>query len=217
MLCRAACRSVSLPIRKAHLKWAELVHRQKQRLGFAMKTRWFLLISSCFLTLSACGGTQQNVPKAEPDLIATLKARPSLTRFTAALEETGVAATLRPDGAYTIFAPMDAAVAKGGRLDAATVKHHILSERVTFGDMAGENISYTTLHTDEIEIDAIETIQIGDGLMVESDIVATNGVIHVIDTVLTPGEVPTTLLPPTNLGPAPTADPADTAAPPATQ
>ena len=66
-------------------------------------------------------------------------------------------------------------------------------ERVTFSDLAGENTSYTTLYTDEVEIDATEAIKIGDGLMVESDIVASNGVIHVIDKVLEPEAIPTSL------------------------
>ena len=159
-----------------------------------MTKRWFSLILFAFFSLNACSG-DPNLPRVEPDLVARLKTRPSLKRFTEALETTGVAATLQAEGNYTIFAPMDVAVAAGGPLDQATVRHHILTERVNFSDLAGENTSYTTLHTDEIEVDATEVIRIGEGLMVESDISASNGVIHVIDKVLTPGDVPTNLVP----------------------
>jgi hypothetical protein len=170
--------------------------------GLPMTTRWFLSICVVLISLSACGGSvQQALPQAEPDLIAVLKSRPSLRQFTAALESSGVGASLQANGTYTIFAPIDKAVGQNGPLDAATVRHHILAERVTFSDIAGESTSYTTLHSDDIEIDATETIRIGEGLMVESDITAANGIIHVIDKVLPPGEVPT------NLAPAATNDP----------
>lgn len=136
-------------------------------------------------TLSACGGGGSAPPPAPaPDIIGVLKSRPSLTRFTEALESTGVASTLLSSGAYTVFAPMDKAV--NGSLDEATIRHHILQNRVTFTDMAGESTSYDTLNNDQIEIDVTDQIAIGSGLMVESDIAASNGIIHVIDRVQTP-------------------------------
>ena len=158
-----------------------------------MTKRWFSTIFIMPFFLSACGSSSF-VPSAETNLIDVLKTRPSLTQFTKSLEDTGVAATLQEGGDYTIFAPVNFAV-QDRALDEATVLHHILQERVTFSDIAGETTSYTTLHTDEIEIDATETIRVGEGLMVESDITATNGVIHVIDTVLTPEDLPTRLGP----------------------
>lgn len=113
-----------------------------------------------------------------------IKARPSLTRFAEALETTGVAATLLSSGSYTVLAPMDRGV--DGPLDEATVRHHVLTTKVTFSEMAGESTSYETLAGDEIEVDVTDQIAIGTGLMVESDIAATNGIIHVIDSVQTP-------------------------------
>lgn len=167
-----------------------------------------LLIASILVGLAACGGggSPPSQQQAEPDLLSRLKTRPSLTRFTAALEATGVADRLRDAGPYTIFAPIDAAIADRS-LDQATVNHHIVAERVTFNDIAGETISYTTLHTDEIEIDAVEVIRVGDGMMIESDITASNGVIHVIDKVLSPSDAV-----PTNLKPAAGTNPANGAA-----
>lgn len=157
-----------------------------------MTIRCFSTILFVLLSVTACG-SDPTLPPVERDLIGTLKTRPSLTKFTEALETTGVAATLQKEGSYTIFAPMDVAVS--GTLDQATVRHHILAERVTFSKLAGETTSYTTLHTDEIEIEATGAIRVGDALMVELDIAADNGVIHVIDKVLTPGDVPTSLTP----------------------
>jgi hypothetical protein len=60
--------------------------------------------------------------------------------------------------------------------------------------MAGESTSYETLNRDEIEVDVTERIVIGSALMVESDIEASNGIIHVIDRVQQPGPGPARLL-----------------------
>ncbi len=158
-----------------------------------MTTRLILPIAAILMTLSACGSSQPpRQPAPEPDLLAVLKNRPSLKQFTEALEATGVAATLLPGGSYTIFAPIDRGV--NAALDQATIRHHILTTRVTFSDMAGESTSYDTLNNDQIEIDVTEQIAIGSGLMVESDISAANGIIHVIDRVQAPASTPAQLI-----------------------
>ncbi len=182
-----------------------------------MTTCRFTLTLIALFSLTACGSNSDfplspASPPAEPDLLAVLKTRPSLKQFTRALEATGVAGQLQAGGDYTIFAPMDVAVADTS-LDQKTVSHHIIFGRVTFSDLAGENNSYTTLHRDEIEVDATGAIKVGEGLMVESDIAATNGIIHVIDKVLPPGVVPTSLIPLTPAGPTGLTTPADTTDP----
>lgn len=149
-----------------------------------MTIRFSLPLIILLTTLAACGGGQPLPPPQSSDLVAVLKTRPSLVQFTEALETTGVAGALLPSGSYTILAPMDKAIE--GPLDATTVRHHVLTTKVTFSELAGESTSYETLAGDEIEIDATDQIAIGSGLMVESDIAATNGVIHVIDQVQRP-------------------------------
>lgn len=164
------------------------------------------LILTCLSLLVALAACSSPPPPAQPaaDLVSILKSRPSLRQFSAALENTGIAAQLIDGGSYTVFAPMDKAV--NVTLDEATIRHHILPTRVTFSDMAGENTSYETLNNDEIEIDVTEQIAVGSALMVESDIEASNGVIHVIDEVQQAAPGPARLLeqplaPPTALTP----------------
>ncbi len=48
---------------------------------------------------------------------------------------------------------------RGADLNGETMRHHILTERVTFSDIAGEVTSYKTFHTDEIKIDATDANQ----------------------------------------------------------
>lgn len=148
-----------------------------------MTIRPTLTIIFAVTMLTACGSSLPPPPAQEADLVSALKSRPSLKQFTEALESSGIAATLSSSGAYTVFAPIDKAVT--GPLDEATLRHHILPTRVTFSDMAGESTSYDTLNNDQMEIDVTEQIAVGSGLMVESDILASNGVIHVIDRVQT--------------------------------
>lgn len=168
-----------------------------------MPIRRILTFVSVLATLSACGGSLPP-PAPDPDLVDILKTRPSLTRFTEALVSSGVAGTLASSGSYTIFAPMDKAVS--APLDEATIRHHILPTRVTFSDMAGENTSYGTLNNDEIEVDVTDQIAVGSALMVESDIQAANGIIHVIDKVLSAAPSPEPLIDQPPLGQGPSAD-----------
>jgi|GEM_PF-5120601 len=156
-----------------------------------MTKRLLPLISIVPMTLAACGG-DANLPVQNADIIAVLKTRPSLTRFAEALETTGVAGTLTSSGPYTVFAPFDGAV--NGPLDEATIRHHILPSRVTFSDMAGESTGYDTLNNDQIDVDVTDQIVVGSALMIESDIQATNGIIHVIDQVQSAAPGPETLL-----------------------
>ncbi len=176
----------------------------RKSLGLSMTIRLILTCLSLLWVLAACSSPPP--PPAQPanDLVSILKSRPSLREFSAALESTGIADRLSQGGSYTIFAPMDKAVKTA--LDEATIRHHILPTRITFSDMAGENTSYVTLNSDEIEIDVTEQIAVGSALMVESDIEASNGVIHVIDQVQQPAPGPARLLeqplaPPTVLTP----------------
>jgi uncharacterized surface protein with fasciclin (FAS1) repeats len=163
-----------------------------------MTPRLIPTFAAMLTALSACGGSTPTPPPPALDLVGLLKTRPSLTRFAEALESTGVAGTLLASGSYTVFAPLDKAVT--GPLDAATIRHHILPVRVTFSDMAGESTSYDTLNDDQIEIDVTEQIAVGTALMVESDISAANGIIHVIDRVQAPPPAPPLDLQPQDQG-----------------
>ena len=137
-----------------------------------------LILTITLSGLIACSGAP-TPPAEDANLVSVLKTRSNLTWFAELLESSGVASMLLPSGSYTIFAPMDNAVT--GPLDEATIRHHILPVRVTFSDIAGEDTSYETLKKDRMEVDFTEQIAVGSGLMVESDIQASNGIIHVID------------------------------------
>jgi len=113
-----------------------------------------------------------------------------------ALQATGLDAALAGDGPFTVFAPTDEAFAKlpAGTLDsllanpdqlAAILKYHVVSGKVTAADVAGLS-SAETLQGSSVSIDTSAGVKVGGANVVTADVMASNGVIHVIDTVLIP-------------------------------
>lgn len=115
-----------------------------------------------------------------------------------ALQTAGLVETLSGPGPFTVFAPTDAAFAK---LPAGTVETllqdkekltSILTYHVVSGTVMAKDVvkltSAPTLNGQSVKIDATNGVKINTATVVTPDIVASNGVIHVIDTVLLPQE-----------------------------
>ena len=102
-------------------------------------------------------------------------------------------------GNYTFFAPTDTAftsldetrleelIANPAEL-ASVLKFHIVPGNLTVNDLT-DGQTLTTLAGDTLTVSvANDTVSVGGATVMQSDIAATNGVIHVIDTVLLPAE-----------------------------
>jgi uncharacterized surface protein with fasciclin (FAS1) repeats len=129
-------------------------------------------------------------------LTAVARANGNFTTLLGALEATGLDMALEGPGPFTVMAPTDAAFARlpdgvVASLDAATLEK-ILKYHVVAGDARAEDVitmtSATTLGGDSFSISAG-----ADGVflnaateVVQTDVLADNGVIHVIDSVLLP-------------------------------
>ncbi len=156
-------------------------------------------------TSSANGGDKSEPPTRTPsdDLLPAVAAKNSdLTNFTTALGAASLAGTLGQTGPYTVFAPNNDAFAKlGTRLDTLLQPAskadlvNILSFHVVSGDVRLKDLKdgdlLNTLQGTRLRVDKKgDEITIGNSLgsskIVSSDVEAGNGVIHVIDTVLTP-------------------------------
>ncbi len=123
----------------------------------------------------------------------------NFTTLVAAVKAAGLAETLSGAGPFTVFAPTDEAFAK---LPAGTVEallqdkaklskiltYHVVAGKVMAKDVAGMT-SAKTVEGSEVSVKA-ETgkVMINDATVTTADIEASNGVIHVIDTVLLPKE-----------------------------
>ncbi len=142
-----------------------------------------------------------NVRAADMDIVDTAVEAGQFTTLAAALGAAGLVETLKGDGPFTVFAPTDAAFAK---LPAGTVENLLKPENkdqlvaiLTYHVVAG-----TVTAADVIKVDEAETVNgqmldvtvsgdqvmVNDATVTATDIAATNGVIHVIDTVVMPPE-----------------------------
>ncbi len=138
---------------------------------------------------------------ATADIVDTAVAAGSFTTLVAAVEAAGLVETLKGDGPFTVFAPTDEAFAAlpAGLVDklllpenkaalTSILTYHVVPAKVMAADVAPGNVA--TVEGSEFEI-TVEgsTVMINDATVVTTDVAASNGVIHVIDTVLVPPTV----------------------------
>ncbi len=149
---------------------------------------------------AACGGDDESSDSDAVDIVDTAVAAGSFETLASLLESAGLVDTLKGEGPYTVFAPTDDAFAKLPQetLDSladpanAAELEEILLYHVAEGDVPSSDLS------DGQEIETLQggsvTIGIGDdgtvtvqsATVTQPDVEASNGVIHVIDTVLLP-------------------------------
>jgi uncharacterized surface protein with fasciclin (FAS1) repeats len=111
----------------------------------------------------------------------------------------GLTDTLKGNGPFTVFAPSDAAFAK---LPAGTVENlvkpenkaklaNILKLHVTAGaimatDVAGKKLTPKSVQGEDLRVDGTDGVMVSGSKVTSADIACSNGVIHVIDTVIMP-------------------------------
>ena len=151
------------------------------------------------LTLSTTGLAAQGA--ASRDIVDTAVANGSFTTLATALKAAGLVETLKGPGPFTVFAPTDAAFAK---LPAGTVEsllkpenkdklRRVLTYHVVAGKVgAAEVVKMTSAKTVAGDLLTIRasggSVEVNDARVITADVAASNGVIHVIDTVLIPAE-----------------------------
>ena len=130
------------------------------------------------------------------DIVDTAVAAGSFETLVAAVTAAGLVDTLKGAGPFTVFAPTDEAFAK---LPAGTVEallqdipkltkiltYHVVAGKVMAADVVKLK-SAKTVEGSEVKIDASNGVKINDSTVTTADVVADNGVIHIIDAVLLP-------------------------------
>jgi uncharacterized surface protein with fasciclin (FAS1) repeats len=134
------------------------------------------------------------------DILDTAASAGSFNTLVAAIEAAGLEETLKGPGPFTVFAPTDEAFAK---LPAGTVEtllkpenkdklvqiltYHVLPGKVMSDDVAGKTTEAKTVEGSTLDVDAREGgVMVDEARVVQADIAADNGVIHVIDAVILP-------------------------------
>jgi uncharacterized surface protein with fasciclin (FAS1) repeats len=134
------------------------------------------------------------------DIVDTAVGAGTFSTLVAAVEAAGLVDTLKGEGPFTVFAPTDEAFAAlpEGTVESlllpenkdqlvAILTYHVVPGKVMSTDLS-DDMSAATVNGAEIMIDLDNGVMINDASVVTADIEATNGVIHVIDSVILPPE-----------------------------
>ena len=135
---------------------------------------------------------------APMDIVDTAVGAGQFTTLVAAVQAAGLVDALKGDGPYTVFAPTDEAFAKlpAGTVDALLADpegqlkqillYHVLPNQVMAADVS-DGLEAATLQGEKVKFSVQDgKAMINDANIVATDIVASNGVIHVIDSVILP-------------------------------
>ena len=133
-----------------------------------------------------------------PDIVETAVASGSFKTLVQAVIAAGLVETLKSPGPFTVFAPTDDAFAKlpAGTIEAvlkdkakltAILTYHVVPGKVLAADVVKLNgHSVKTVQGGELKVDTTNGCKIGTANVVKTDIETSNGIIHVIDSVLLP-------------------------------
>jgi uncharacterized surface protein with fasciclin (FAS1) repeats len=158
----------------------------------------FSRIAVAFGAVALIVGSAAPAQTAEPtrDIVTTAVHAGSFNTLAKALTATGLVETLKGPGPFTVFAPTDEAFAKlpPGTLEALladkakltnVLTYHVVPGNVMAADVVKMS-SAKTVQGQSVTIDTRGGVKIDNANVVATDIVATNGVIHVIDAVILP-------------------------------
>jgi uncharacterized surface protein with fasciclin (FAS1) repeats len=155
---------------------------------FKLKT----LVAVTAVSLSALAGSAYAQAK---DIVDTAVAAGSFKTLATALEAAGLISTLKGAGPFTVFAPTDEAFAKvpKDKLDALlkdkaaltkVLTYHVVPGKVMAKDVKAGKVK--TVQGSELTVKTDGGVMVDGAKVVATDVAASNGVIHVIDTVVMP-------------------------------
>lgn len=175
-----------------------------------------LLAAVLVVGLSACGGggespdasgddmgAESDAPAMTQDsltIVDVAVADSSFSTLVTALDSTGLVSALQGDGPFTVFAPTNAAfesLPDGALADLigaedksqleSILLYHVVEGSIMSGDLSPGTQSVATLQGDSLMVEVTDSgVMVGDAQVVQADVEASNGVIHVIDGVLMP-------------------------------
>lgn len=174
------------------------------------------IVPALALGAAACGGdddnnqsssgaaatTQQQAPSTQQgaqDIVSLAQGTPTLSTLVTAVSTADLVKTLQGAGPFTVFAPTDAAFKKLGTdqvqalLEPAQrdqlkkiLTYHVVPGALTVAELTdGQKLKTVAGETLVVKVDG-DKVTVGGATVVKPDIEASNGIVHVIDGVLTP-------------------------------
>lgn len=136
------------------------------------------------------------------NLVAVATANGSFKRLTQALQAAGLTETLQGQGPFTVFAPTDEAFAalpqdalqqllqpENKQVLVKILTYHVVPGKVTSTDLKSGEVKTVEGGAVNVKVDSATGVTVNDAKVVQPDIQASNGVIHVIDKVILPPDL----------------------------
>ena len=133
------------------------------------------------------------------DIVDTAVSAGQFQTLVTAVKAAGLVDTLKGEGPFTVFAPTDEAFAKlpAGTVEdllkpenretlVAVLTYHVVPGKIMSRDIAGKTAMVGTVQGSKLSVDATDGVRVDEATVIGADIEASNGVIHVIDTVVLP-------------------------------
>ena len=154
--------------------------------------------------LTAMAACSPMATTSQPDIVGVLSSNDQFSTLVAAVGAAELVETLQGDGPFTVFAPTNAAFEKlpAGTVDTlllpenqdqlvSVLTYHVVPGAITSDQLVGQRLDVATVQGGTVRVDGTggkygATVRVNDANVTTADILATNGVIHVIDKVLLP-------------------------------
>jgi uncharacterized surface protein with fasciclin (FAS1) repeats len=143
--------------------------------------------------------TMSTASSRAADIVDTAVAAGSFKTLVTAVKAADLVGTLKSPGPFTVFAPTDAAFKKLPKATLASLlkpenkdklvkilTYHVVPGKIMSADLAGKTAAVTTVEGSQVHVNGKRGVRVNNAHVVKADIVADNGVIHVIDKVLLP-------------------------------
>lgn len=154
-----------------------------------------IAVSALSATLALAGHHEEQ----KSDIVDTAVAAGDFSTLATALQAGDLVGTLKGDGPFTVFAPTDEAFASlpAGTVDnllkpenkdqlVAILTYHVVPGKVTASEVVGLD-SANTVNGDALSIRVNDgTVFVNDAQVIATDVMASNGVIHIVDSVIIP-------------------------------
>lgn len=147
------------------------------------------------LVVGAALAVSSTMAMAAKDIVDTAVAAGNFKTLVTAVKSAGLVETLKSKGPFTVFAPTDEAFAKIPKADldallkdkaklAAVLTYHVVPAAVMAKDVKAGEVK--TVNGQSIKITTDNGVMVNNAKVIKTDVAASNGVIHAIDTVLMP-------------------------------
>ncbi len=146
--------------------------------------------------------TEPSAGTESQDIIGIVESNNSFTVLAKALKAAGLEETLKGDGPFTVLAPSDAAFAKlpqdavqdllkpeNKEVLVKILTYHVVPGRVLSTDLTSGEVKSVEGGPISVKVDPATGVQVNDATVVQPDVKASNGVIHIIDNVILPPDL----------------------------